>query len=125
MGSYYVLVQRLGGRADHAQDRYAAQYADILKERREPKPLPTDKTARKPRELQIRELQAAMTSGKYPHADHVTEGLPTQIGGMQTKTPSLTANLGADNKHLLAEMGARQAKAKKPAKENGPGDFRF
>ncbi len=73
------------------------------------------------RALKTRQLQALHEGrgGKYVHADYVGNGV-TQIGGLTTRTPSMTAD-GA----LPSRVGAALAKGKWPARVNGPDDFRF
>jgi hypothetical protein len=76
------------------------------------------------RALKTRQLQALHEGrgGKVTHADN-RRGV-TQIGGGQTCTPSLTANM-ANRPNALAEISGALAAGRPPAKVNGPGDFRF
>ena len=68
----------------------------------------------------MRKLQDIMIGAHpgYPqnlHADFVTEGRPTQIGGVKTTSKSMIPDLGPENKGVLSGMAARRAKAKPPA----------
>ena len=60
--------------------------------------------------------------GKYAHADARDDG-STQIGGMQTKTPSMVSDLKGTG--TLSGLASRLATGKAPYIQNGPGDFRF
>lgn len=120
---------QIGNRADPVQSRYVARHQDRVL-----KPPPNN------RELDVRKLQDMMI-GVHPgysknlHADFVSEGRPTQIGGFQTTSKSMIPDLGPENKGVLREIAGLYAKGKPPAnssnatmaphpKEGGRGDFR-
>jgi len=118
---------QIGNRADPVQSQYVARHRDRVL-----------KPPRNNRELDVRKLQDMMI-GAHPgysqnlHADLVSEGRPTQIGGVKTTSKSMIPDLGPENKGVLSEMAARMARAKPPANPpnatyaNNPdqgGDFR-